>query len=80
MLSPPIASAGTDCSGDSIPISWAVWVTFSGPTSRSSWAKTTLIESQVASSSDIVPPPGSALLTVQVPPPGSSSVIGEVPS
>ena len=58
-------------SGDSIPISCAVWVTFSGPTSRSSWAKTTLTESQVASASDIVPPPGSALLTVQVPPPGS---------
>ena len=39
-----------------------------------------LTESQVALASDIVPPPGSALWTVQMPPPGICSVFGEVPS
>ena len=63
-----------------IPIWWAVRVTFSDPTSRSSWAKTALTESQVASERGITPPPGSALLTVQVAPPGVTSVFGEVPS
>jgi hypothetical protein len=78
--SPPIPSAGIPSSGEVIPIECAVAATACGPTSRSSWAKMTLTEAQVAASTDIVPPPGSALLTVQVPPPGMSRVIGEVPS
>ena len=54
---------------------------FSGPTSRPSLAKTTFTESQVACVSGMVPPPGSALLTVhELPPPGIVSVAGELPS
>jgi len=45
---------------------------FSGPTSSPSFAKITLTESQVATFSGMVPPPGSALLTSQLPPPGIS--------
>jgi hypothetical protein len=68
-------------SGEVIPISYAVLAMFSGPTSRPSFAKITLTDSQVAWVSDIVPPPpGSALLTVQLPPPGIWSVVGELPS
>ena len=68
-------------SGDVIPIAYAVSANSCTPTSSTSWANTALTEFTVASVSDIVPFPGSALLTVHgAPPPGSVSVFGELPS
>src|SRR3954469_26013303 len=67
-------------SGEVIPMEYAVLAQLAGPTSRPSWGKSTLTASQFACVSAIVPPPpGSALLTVQLEPPGVSRVIGELP-
>src|SRR3954451_18251093 len=66
--------------GEVIPIEYAVSANACGPTSSTSWANTALTDFTVASVSDIVPLPGSALLTVQgAPPPGSVSGLGELP-
>ena len=54
-FSPPIPSAGSPCRWVVIPISFAVAATFSGPTSRSSWANTVLSEVTVACFRLIVP-------------------------
>ena len=66
---PPIPSAGTASRVVSMPMSYAVSRTFSGPRSRSIWANTVLSEAWVASRIDIEQPHAlpSAVVTLHGP-------------